>query len=131
MTCSSCTGDYEDPDRTAEPTAEEYARIWDLLEDQAQEEKHEHSKKDWRASGSHPWPQTYFATYHSRLHALAERHGVPVAAFKALIEDAFGKCDTPPAEQESKQALLKLAKMRVGPCEINWLFQYHIVREML
>jgi hypothetical protein len=73
--------------------------------------------------------QTLFPDYLSRLNALAERHEVKPATLKDLIEDAFGTCDNPPAEQEAKHAMMKLARMRVGPCEINWLFQYHIQAE--
>jgi hypothetical protein len=89
-------------------------------------------RKPWRRTDKRQrTPLTYFASYHSRLYALAHRHGIPPSSFKALIEDAFGTCDTPPIELQAKQALMKLAKMKIGPCEINWLFQYHIVKEQL
>lgn len=85
-------------------------------------------RKPWRRKDKRQQrPLTYFDSYHARLCALAYRHDIRPASLKALIEDAFGKCDTPPAEQEAKLALMKLAKMHIGPCEINWLFQYHIV----
>jgi hypothetical protein len=86
------------------------------------------ARKPWRRKEKHQH-RTFFPTYNSRLTALAHRHGVPVASLKGLVEDAFGKCDTPPAEQEAQSALMKLAKMKIGACEINWLFQYHIVTE--
>jgi hypothetical protein len=84
-------------------------------------------RKPWRRR--HPLPLTEFPTYTARLHALAGRHGVPPASLKALVEDAFGRCDSAPTELESKQALMKLAKLKVGPSEINWLFQYHVLPE--
>jgi hypothetical protein len=71
-------------------------------------------------------PYTYFDSYQCRLRALAHSHSVDPVNLKALIEDAFGKCDSPPAEQESRQAMMKLAKLKIGPKDINWLFQYHI-----
>ena len=72
-------------------------------------------------------PKTFFDSYESRLQGLAVKHDLELAVLKALIEDAFGKCDTPPAELEAKLALMKLAKLKIGPCQINWLFQYHIL----
>ncbi|SRR6266550_162795 len=72
--------------------------------------------------------QTFFSTYESRLQALAVRHNLEPAILKALVEDAFGTCDTPPAEQEAKLALMKLAKLKIGPCSVNWLFQVHILK---
>ncbi len=75
-----------------------------------------------------PKMQTFFDTYESRLRALAVRHHLEPAYLKGLVEDAFGTCDTPPAEQESKLALMKLAKLKIGPCEVNWLFQVHILK---
>ncbi len=72
--------------------------------------------------------KTFFGTYESRLQALAIRHNLEPAYLKALVEDAFGTCDTPPAEQESKLALMKLAKLKIGPCSVNWLFQVHILK---
>jgi hypothetical protein len=45
--------------------------------------------------------QTFFANYESRLQALAMRQNLESAVLKGLVEDAFGKCDTPPAEQEA------------------------------
>jgi len=74
-------------------------------------------------------PCTFFSTYETRLGTLAERHNVQPATLKALIEDAYGKCDTPPAEHESRRAMMKLAQLKFGPTEINWLFGYHIERE--
>ena len=84
-------------------------------------------RKPWRRKERQQ--RTYFADYGSRLRALAGRHGVPLASLKALVEDAFGKCDTPPAEREAVHAKIKLARLKIGPCELNWLFQYHIVPE--
>ena len=75
-----------------------------------------------------PKMQTFFGTYESRLQALATRHDLEPAYLKALVEDAFGTCHTPPAEQESKLALMKLAKLKIGPCSVNWLFQVHILK---
>ena len=49
-----------------------------------------------------PKMQTLFGNYESRLQALAMRHNLGPAVLKGLVEDAFGKCDTPPAEQEAK-----------------------------
>jgi hypothetical protein len=76
-------------------------------------------------------PSTYFNSYNARLAALSERHGVPVAHFKLLIERAFGTPQFKPNEEEAREALWQLAKMGCGPCELNWLFQYHIVIERL
>lgn len=86
------------------------------------------ARKPWRRIDQHR-THSNFPDYNSRLQAMAQRHGVPVASLKGLIEEAFGTADAPPAEPQANLALLKLAKMRVGPCEINWLFQYHIVPE--
>lgn len=80
-------------------------------------------------AGSHP--QTFFGSYQSRLNALARRHGVPAASLKGMVEDAFGKADAPPDEEIAKVATMKLARLGIGPCELNWLFQYHIVPEVL
>ncbi len=50
-----------------------------------------------------PKMQTFFGNYEPRLQALAMRHNLePAVLIKGLVEDAFGKCDTPPAEQEAK-----------------------------
>jgi len=49
-----------------------------------------------------PKMQTLFGNYESRLQALAMRHNPDPAVLKGLVEDAVGKCDTPPAEQEAK-----------------------------
>lgn len=117
MTCSGCAGDYENPDRSAEAT------------DMRQMHTEDRTRKVWRHPIGRQKPNTYFDNYSSRLAALAERHNVPLAAFKALIEDAFGKCDCRPAEGEAKIALLKLAKMKVGPCELNFLFGYHVIKD--
>lgn len=85
------------------------------------------ARKPWRST-MRP-RSTYFPTYAARLHALARRHGVPAAALKTLVEQALGTPDAPPVEWESKLASAKLAKMKVGPDEINWLFQYHVAQE--
>jgi hypothetical protein len=87
-------------------------------------------RKPWRRIDQRRQkPLTFFDSYHSRLYALAYRHGVPPASLKGLLEDAFGRPDAPPVEPQADIALKKLAKMNVGPCELNWLFQYHIVPE--
>ena len=49
-----------------------------------------------------PKMQTFFGNYASRLQALTMLHNLEPAVLKGLVEDAFGKCDTPPAEQEAK-----------------------------
>ena len=84
-------------------------------------------RKPWRSNRRQP--TTFFDSYHARLHALAHRHGVPPAHLKALIEDAFGKCDCPPAEQEAKIAMCRLMKLKVRVSELNWLFQCHVLTE--
>jgi len=74
-----------------------------------------------------PKPHTYFEGYETRLRTLAEQHDMTTEAFRILIEKAFGTSDKPPVEEESDEALRLLAKLRIGPCKINWLFQYHVV----
>jgi hypothetical protein len=72
-------------------------------------------------------PCTYFDSYTSRLRALAVERNMEPTALKALIEAAFGKADAPPREQETRIAMMKLAKLKVGPCELRWLLEYDIV----
>ncbi len=73
-------------------------------------------------------PEARRGSYEARLHLLAESHGLQPAELKRIIEDAFGTPDAPPSQRKSRKAKLRLAQLKVGPCELNLLFQYHIVK---
>jgi len=73
-------------------------------------------------------PRTFFASYRFRLRALATTHDMKPEALKSLIDIALCRCD-PPTESESLYALLKLAQLKIGLPEINFLFQYSALQE--
>jgi hypothetical protein len=69
------------------------------------------------------------SAYIQRLNKLAEKYKLNPTVLKALVEDAYGKPDSPPAEKESLVALRKLARLKVSVADLNWLFSYNIIQE--
>jgi hypothetical protein len=66
--------------------------------------------------------RTFFDSYHCRLAALAEMHGIKPATMRVLIEDALRKKIHCATGQEVRKALMKVAKLKINVGEIKFLF---------
>jgi hypothetical protein len=71
-------------------------------------------------------PRTFFTDYHSRLQALAARHGIELFVLEYDIAKAFWLfVPDAPAASEARHALARLAQARIDLQELIFLFGYH------
>ena len=74
-------------------------------------------------------PRTFFVSYHCRLSALAEMHGIKPSTLKVLIEDGLRKRINRASEREIYDALVRVAALRISLRDMKFLFNRTLIVE--
>lgn len=75
-------------------------------------------------------PPTFFDSYQCRLAALAEMHGIKPSTLKVLIEDALRKKIHCASGKEVREALTRVAKLKISVREIKFLFNSVVIESL-